>query len=384
MSVKGFPVVVVEEGGAPFVLVETGAPVATLAENGLGLPITPVTANAPPLILTSDIPPIPPGPLDVVQPEYQGFNNFEQEFGLASDAAILGLVCIFDGDPVPTIEHGGEPLTIVKMEKKAGTAPYGNIMSLLAVGTGLTVEVAPLTITCTGGNMSAGSLRINEMKNVDPALTGWEYSAKGQDSTRPYTVMSGTDGGIAKFALGTTLFSGYVTTLEAAKTVWTDSVSAGKTVPTDYTSTGSWTLGTGWAWDGDDLVHTGSSIGTATLSFTPVASVYRTGVRAYAEVGSGAWVEAWQSPSDYVNRYSGPLEGYVGKASGANVTSISGIGFRATGNVRLSKIAALYDASMVTWLYASIPAEDGTVIRGAWPGGPSWALCGAEVLGEDY
>lgn len=40
--------------------------------------------------------------------------------------------------------------------------------------------------------------------------------------------------------------------------------------------------------------------------------------------------------------------------------------------------------NMVTWLYGSVPAADGTVIRGAWPGGPSWALCGAEVLGEDY
>lgn len=36
MALKGFPVVIVAEGGAPFVLVESGAPLATVAENGMG------------------------------------------------------------------------------------------------------------------------------------------------------------------------------------------------------------------------------------------------------------------------------------------------------------------------------------------------------------
>ncbi len=48
---SGFPVVVVPSGGAPFVAVESGAPVATVADNGLGTPITLVASGAPPLVI---------------------------------------------------------------------------------------------------------------------------------------------------------------------------------------------------------------------------------------------------------------------------------------------------------------------------------------------
>lgn len=37
---SGIPVVIVEEGGIPVVPVESRAPVMTVAENGLGIPVT--------------------------------------------------------------------------------------------------------------------------------------------------------------------------------------------------------------------------------------------------------------------------------------------------------------------------------------------------------
>lgn len=48
--VKGFPVVI-SDRGAPFIAVEKNAPLATVATNGLGLPIRIVDKNAPPLII---------------------------------------------------------------------------------------------------------------------------------------------------------------------------------------------------------------------------------------------------------------------------------------------------------------------------------------------
>lgn len=46
------PIVIVEEGGAPFVSVESGAPAAIVAENGLGVPVTLVESGAPPLVIS--------------------------------------------------------------------------------------------------------------------------------------------------------------------------------------------------------------------------------------------------------------------------------------------------------------------------------------------
>lgn len=48
---SGFPVVIVAKGGVPVVAVTSNAPVATVATNGLGLPVTVVAKNAPPLII---------------------------------------------------------------------------------------------------------------------------------------------------------------------------------------------------------------------------------------------------------------------------------------------------------------------------------------------
>src|SRR3546814_1703658 len=46
----GFPVVITDNA-APCVAVDSGAPVATVATNGLGVPITLVDAGAPPLVI---------------------------------------------------------------------------------------------------------------------------------------------------------------------------------------------------------------------------------------------------------------------------------------------------------------------------------------------
>lgn len=59
---EGFPVVIVESGGTPFVAVEDNAPLATVATNGWGIPITVVESGAPPLIIDGYTPPEPDEP----------------------------------------------------------------------------------------------------------------------------------------------------------------------------------------------------------------------------------------------------------------------------------------------------------------------------------
>lgn len=54
----GFPVVI-SDNGTPFVSVTSNAPVATVATNGLGIPISVVSSNAPPLIIEGYTPPEP-------------------------------------------------------------------------------------------------------------------------------------------------------------------------------------------------------------------------------------------------------------------------------------------------------------------------------------
>lgn len=47
---SGIPVIVVESGGMPVTAVETNAPVMTVADNDIGIPIT-LTDNAAPFIV---------------------------------------------------------------------------------------------------------------------------------------------------------------------------------------------------------------------------------------------------------------------------------------------------------------------------------------------
>lgn len=54
----GFPVVITNNA-TPFVAVTENAPVATVATNGLGSPISVVSDNAPPLIIEGYTPPEP-------------------------------------------------------------------------------------------------------------------------------------------------------------------------------------------------------------------------------------------------------------------------------------------------------------------------------------
>lgn len=158
-----------------------------LASDGVSLqqPI-PVRGRAIP-------PPLVPGPLDVIQYDPDGFTDFSAPFDLAKPDVIVGLACRYTGSPAVTMEHGGEPLTIVRQDMNNG------VLTILAVGTGLTTESAQLTVSATGGTLDQGALRINE---VDSGTVGWSggVTANGIQSGR--LTANGASGGLMKLAYG--------------------------------------------------------------------------------------------------------------------------------------------------------------------------------------
>lgn len=357
--------------GVPVTPVESNAPVLDVVENG-GFPITP-TQGAAPFILRGYVPNPPiPGPLDYASPFLDSFTNFAQPFDLASPDAVLGLVCDYSGDPVISIAHGGEPLTIIKQERR------GTILSLIAAGTGLTVESANLTITATGGNLNGGALRINEMKNVQTALYGWSGGNNNQSPSISLPAISGSSGGVVKVAFGSAFYDPYhVASLGNASTVWQGYLGTGADSGANTGPSGNWTLNSGWSWDGTTLKHTGSN-SSASVTFTPVVG-YLKSARAMVNVAAGGSVSIDIGARTSVSGpYNGPLYASI-------ATSVSRLQVAATGDVEIDSITIFEDAHNVCWVFGTADAQDGLAITGSTTAsGPLNAISAAEILGEDY
>lgn len=322
-------------------------------------------------------PPLPLGPLDYADYNLGAFDDFSHSFDLASSSAVFGLVARYTGDPVISMAHGGEPLTIVHEERNA------RILSLIAVGRGLTIEPGLLTINVTGGSVGGGAIRINEMVNIKPALSGWVSGQNGPSGPIPVQTMTGTDGGIVKIAFGATLNDpSRRMRVIGADTVWDGYLSTGTPSNTDFGPSGDWTLESGWSWDGDDLVHTGRT-SSATIPYIYEAPGRGVSIHAFAELESGGVITI--SPSSVVsgNSVSGPLNHNVyGPMSAAVSTgpTESLCTIKVSGNARLSNIGAMSDGTLVSWVFASVPAEEGETIQGFTTYNPSWTITAAEIL----
>lgn len=366
------PVTIVESGGAPVLQVEGSAPVLTAVERG-GAPIT-LSANGAPFVIQGYAPPPSPlGPLDFASIELGVFDNFSREYDLASDSAVLGLCARYTGDPVIEIAHGGEPLTIIQDNRENG------LLSLIAAGTGLTLETAALTITVTGGSVGGGALRINEMVNVAPALYGWNAGATSQARGVSSPPVTGSQGGVTKIAAATSVNDPYLATkLIGADSVWRGFLTTGPIVPVDMTESGNWTLGDGWSWVNGELVHTGPQ-STAYIPITSSLTSNLTRGRCHAVIGDNARLSLTAGTT---TTYSGLYDGYM--AAGW-VGSINLYELSATGDVVVSDMSVVTNAKTVTWIFGSAPTVDGAVYRiETSASGPNNSISAAEILGEDY
>lgn len=375
----GIPVTL-SNNGTPIRPVEKNAPVMTIVDTGFGTPIT-LSDNGAPFIVEG-LAPMPLGPLDYATYELGAFNDFSRNFDLASSSAVFGMVAHCTGNPVISIEHGGEPLTIVHQEVLDGI-----ILSLIAVGQGLTVGSGLLTINVTGGSVGGGAIRINEMVNIQPSLSGWVSGESGSGSQLPVQTMTGTDGGIVKIAFGARVNDpSRRMRVDGATTTWDGYLITGTPSNTGFGPSGDWTLGAGWEWDGTDLVHTGGR-SSASIPYVYEAPGQSVSVHAFAELEAGSVITMSPSASVSGNAVAGPLNHNVyGPMSAPTSTGPTEALFTVTvnGNARLSDIGAMSGGSLVSWVFASAPAVDGATIQGITPAQPRWVIMAAEILGDDY
>lgn len=371
----GIPVVIVSSGGFPVTPVDSNAPAMESVEN-YGVPIT-LTSNGAPFVVSgfNPVPPGPLGPLDYANSAMDTFTNFSRTYDLAADSAILGLVCHYDGDPVITIEHGGEPLTIVRIDKADG------MLSLIAAGTGLTVESAQLTVTATGGGLHGGAIRINEVVNVQPAISGWVEGGTIKGRTLTLPASTGTDGGVIKVALGSSAYAPRAQPkLSGANTVWSGYVSTGPSPDVDLSPSAPWVLGSGWSWVGSKLVHTGAARTVAELRFAKVGSRASGGGANHVTIADGALCNV--SVYDSGNAIRGPFEGPMFNSVSGGIEFLR---IAASGDVEVEDLSLSIDGIGVTWIFGSVPAEDGIVLScTSTATGPVMAMSAAEILGEDY
>lgn len=379
MAIKGVPIVITTNG-KPITPVASGAPLLTVTGNGFGLPVT-IAENATPFIVDG-LAPMPLGPLDYASYDLGVFDNFSHDFGLASSSAVFGMAAYYTGDPVISVAHGGEPLTIIHEERRDD-----NLISIIAAGTGLTMEIAPLTINVTGGSVGGGAFRLNEMIDIAPDLSGWVAGQNGSGSEIPPQTMTGTSGGTVKIAYCATLNDpNRRMVVHGATVAWEGYLMTGTKSDTDFGPTGDWTLGAGWSWDGNDLVHTGAS-SAATIPYIYDAPGRSVAVYAFAEAEAGSVITMSPSRSVSGNAVSGPLSHNIYGPMSANTTAVpveSLCTITARGNVRLTNIGAMYGGHLVGWVFASLPAVDGEEITFSTSARPQWAISSAEILGQDY
>lgn len=375
----GVPVTIVAKGGVPITPVPSGAPLVTSVPE-FGAPVT-ITSNATPFVIEGYGSAGEMGPLDYNSTELGAFNDFSREFDLATDAAILGMAAYYTGDPVITIEHGGDPLTVVHMEKNAN-----GMLSLVAAGRGLTAEVANLTIKVTGGSVGGGAFRINEMASIQPGISGWTGGEAGNGSVIPTMTVAGSAGGVIKLAFACSVNDpSNQLNFTGAEKLSGGHLITGTPVVMDYTATGPWELGDGWSWDGDDLVHTGPS-SEVWLPYTIPDGARNPGIVARGVISEGGNVTVhpvrFSGASFYAWPYDGPM--CCGVSSGAADRRDRDLWIRATGDVRLTSVRAVYDHHNVSWAFGLTDAVDGKEISGVTTYRPQWSITATEILGVDY
>lgn len=361
---SGPSVTIVPSGGTPVTVVyEHGTPV-TLVESG-GAPIT-VVPNGPPVILGGVIPPDPPlGPLDVVGRVDGYFTNFSQQFTLEADCAVVGLCCNFSGDPVITIKHGEDTLTILKQERSGG------LLSLLAFGTGLTIETANVSITATGGELNGGAMRISEVYDTSAlGSVGWIDGAAGTGNVIDPAFMQDQIGGVVKGALVHGAADRYHTTyVNGSDIVWSGFTTTGVLIATDTSITGDWILGAGWSRDGNEFVHTGPE---TYLEINFPLTTEPSSARMELTVEDG---QVYFGAGNGGDRYD---PGHYFACTAARY-GYSKVRIYARGNCRLQNVSVVQQATWVSWVFCTTPALAGGEIEFVQTHRPDWAYSLSEV-----
>lgn len=319
MAVKGVPVVISENGfGIPVNPVTENAPLLTIADNGEGAPIVFSDLGAP-FIVDGGTPPVPPvpGPLDYIE-DGQELSNITVEYDLARDVAMLGISFAYQGNVTGlTATHGGEPLELVEFVVN----PDSYVGAACFIGNGLTVEPANLIITPVGGGtIGPALLRVDDSFAIDEVAVGasggrYGYSNK-QDGAPPVVFSPVSGNGWGVWALATASAEA-----ESTAIAWNGAapiqplfwgVAASGTlipVPAWIRTDAGWTEGVDGWWE-----HTGPSsyMTTADVPVVPMALPYWWEIEIEVDEGARLYVQVVGTNGLYTSTtYAGPFSGVV-------------------------------------------------------------------------
>lgn len=131
-------------------------------------------------VFGGDSPPPIAGPTNFWTNE-DDLTEFAPDFDVAGPHVVAALMFHFEGDPVFTVTHEGEALTVVQLSLNQ-TAKIG---SLLAIGKNLTVESGKMKFACTGGTFGGAFGRANELE-YEPVVA-WSDKAVGIAAQHAYS-----------------------------------------------------------------------------------------------------------------------------------------------------------------------------------------------------
>lgn len=105
-----------------------------------------------------------------------GLTSFETTFNVTGPNIVLEMNYIYEGEPVFSITHGGEPVQVVAEERHEAAG----LGCLVAIASGLTTEVASLVIEATGGTFGGIAGRVRTL-DYAPSVA-WTSGINGRGS----------------------------------------------------------------------------------------------------------------------------------------------------------------------------------------------------------
>lgn len=302
------------------------------------------------------LPPPPVGPLDFVSSESTSALNVT--FDLAAPIAALGVIVAFEGTLTNiTATHGGQPLTLVRIDVNATT----KIATAMFIGNSLTIESASLIVTLVGGAVGKAWIgRINDDYGYSTIASSWNDGDTGNSASSKVMTITGVGGtGRALSVWGSDTNNGRAGFLMPTSD-YTTQFSA-IVVGGDKTALTTWTMNTGWSESSGVYTHTGTSSGISKVLSPTVNGPL--GFEADVTLSAGASMILFMLPvvGTPTQRFIyGP---YTGKWSALSDDALefNSLAIVANGNTTITNINYI---TTPRFLQGSISRSNGTVSNG--------------------
>jgi hypothetical protein len=330
--------------------------------------------------------PLVPGPLDI---EFLDpiTSTFSREFDLASPDAVFAVIAQFTGVPSISATHGGEPLALVDY------ATSGNVIVAAFAGTGLTLERANMVVTVSGGELSRGAMRVNEMSNLQPEFAGWIAKTVGTGTQTGRLTTTGTQGGQLRYLYGHNGVWSAPTFADVAgaERQFYGQCVRGTTVIDGPLADQGWRWNAGGWWINDEgnfeirvLGNPNGGYYGMVQDLDPTSDGLYIEADVVIDEGGAMMFQTTANNSSYpsINFY-GPYTGVIkGALQGTGLIKALVYG---RGHVVIKSLLVKTDTDVFNYCfgYRPDPATDGVGVVGRYGDG-AFAMMGIEALGEPY